>query len=195
MKNERIVLIQGHPDPGGNRFGHALAQAYVRGVRKAGREVRMIDVARLDFPFLRAKEEWESAAAPEAIREVQDTIGWAEHLGIIYPLWLGAMPALLKAFFEQALRPGFAIAKTSGPGMWRKLLGGKSARIVVTMGMPAFVYRWYFGAHSLKNLERNILQFCGIGPVTASLIGMVEGDAGKRAKWLLRLEAFGRDGR
>jgi putative NADPH-quinone reductase len=27
---------------------------------------------------------------------------------IIYPLWLGAMPALLKGFFEQVFRPGFA---------------------------------------------------------------------------------------
>ena len=65
--------------------------------------------------------------------------------------------------------------------MWKRLLTGKTARIVVTMGMPAFVYRWYFGGHSLKSLERNILRFVGIRPVRESLIGMVEGsDAGGR---------------
>ena len=73
---------------------------------------------------------------------------------------------LLKAFLEQALRPGFAFDESSR--MPRKLLKGRSARIVVTMGMPAFVYRWYFGAHGLRSLERNILGFCGIRPIRAS---------------------------
>jgi hypothetical protein len=27
------------------------------------------------------------------------------------------------------------------------------------MGMPAAVYRWFYRAHSLKSLERNILGF------------------------------------
>ena len=61
--------------------------------------------------------------------------------------------------------------------------------------MPAFVYRWYFGAHSLKSLERNILGFVGIGPVSASLVGTVEvmNDAA-RHKWLAKMRALGRDG-
>jgi len=77
-----------------------------------------------------------------------------------------------------------------------KLLKGRSARIVVTMGMPALVYRWYFRAHSLKALERNILGFVGIAPVHETLIGMVEGmDDVQRAQWLRRFEAMGREAR
>jgi hypothetical protein len=59
------------------------------------------------------------------------------------------------------------------------------------MGMPAFVYRWYFGAHGLRSLERNILGFSGIGPIRESLVGMVEGAAARRARWLERLRALG----
>ncbi len=79
--------------------------------------------------------------------------------------------------------------------MWKKRLTGKSARIVVTMGMPAFFYRWYFGAHGLRSLERNILGFAGIGPIRESLFGMIEGvsDA-RRRKWLERMRTFGRRG-
>ncbi len=44
------------------------------------------------------------------------------------------------------------------------------------MGMPAFIYRWYFGGHGLRGLERSILRFAGIKPVRETLIGMV-GDA------------------
>ena len=78
--------------------------------------------------------------------------------------------------------------------MWKPGLKNKSARIVVTMGMPALVYRWYFGAHSLKSLERNILGFCGIGPIRESLVGMVDGPARRRERWLTRMRALGRRG-
>ena len=60
--------------------------------------------------------------------------------------------------------PGFAFAYRPS-GFPQKNLGGRSARIVVTMGMPAFVYRWYFRAHAVKNLKRNILGFVGYAPV------------------------------
>lgn len=42
------------------------------------------------------------------------------------------------------------------------------------MTCQSSIYRWYFRAHSLKRLERNILGFCGGGPIRESLIGMVE---------------------
>lgn len=190
----RIAIIDGHPDPDAARFVHALAQAYAEGALAGGHEIRRVDVAALDVGFLRSAHSWEHDAATRDIAAAQEAIGWAEHLVIVYPLWLGSMPALLKAFFEQAFRPGFAIAKGKRT-MWPGLLNGRSARIVVTMGMPAFVYRWYFLAHSLRSLERNILRFSGIGPIRETLIGTVESSAEKRARWLDRLRALGRAGR
>lgn len=173
-----------------------LADIYARSAVTAGHDVKVIDVARLEFPWLRSKQEWESGAPTDAIRAAQETISWAEHVVIFFPLWLGTMPALLKAFFEQVFRPGFAVATAGGGKTWKKLLSGKSARIVVTMGMPALIYRWYFGAHGLKSLERNILGFCGIGPIRETLIGLIEAkDASKREKSLAQMRAFGREGR
>lgn len=190
----RLLIVQGHPDPAGGHFGHALAEAYAAGAAQAGHELRSIAVARLDFPLLRTREEWDTGEPAPDIRQAQADIAWAEHLVLFYPLWLGSMPALLKAFLEQALRPGFAV----GPfgSRRQKLLRGRRARVVVTMGMPAFFYRWYFGAHSVKSLERNILRFCGIAPVSQTLIGLVEGTSpARRQRWLARLEALGRAGR
>lgn len=191
---KRIAIIDGHPDPEPGRFGHALAQAYAEGALAAGHEIRRVDIAALDVGFVRSARSWESDAPTPDIAAAQEAIGWAEHLVIVYPLWLGAMPALLKAFFEQAFRPGFAIAKGKRT-MWPGLLNGRSARIVVTMGMPALLYRWYFLAHSLRSLERNILRFSGIGPIRETLIGRVEASAERRARWLDRLRALGRAGR
>ena len=193
---KRITLIDGHPDPDPARVCHALADAYADAAERAGHAVRRIAVAELDIPLLHTREEYETGTPPPAVRHCQETIGWAEHLVIIYPLWLGSMPALLQATLEQVFRPGFATSKVQGGRLWTKLLTGRTARIVVTMGMPALVYRWYFGAHSLKSLERNILRFVGLGPIRETLIGPVEGmGAAKRAAWLGTLRRLGREGR
>jgi putative NADPH-quinone reductase len=195
MPGKRVLVIQGHPDPRPTHFCHALAESYAAGAREAGHEVRLLSVATLDFPVLRTREEWEHDPPPEAIRRSQADVGWAEHVVIVFPLWLGALPALLKAFLEQLFRPGFAFSGTLAQGGTR-LLRGKSARIVVTMGMPAPIYRWFFRAHSLKSLERNILKFCGISPVRDTIVGMVEsgGDARHR-RWLDEMRVLGRRGR
>ncbi len=168
-----VAIIDGHPDPEPARFCHALAQAYAEGANAAGHDVTRLSLAEIDVPVLRSQRDWEDGEAPAAIRAAQKAIAAADHLVIIYPLWLGDMPALLKAFLEQTLRPGFAVKKDRlalNPG----LLRGKSARIVVTMGMPAFVYRWFYCAHSLRSLKRNVLKFCGIGKIRESLIGNIE---------------------
>ena len=193
--SRRIFVLQGHPDASGAHFGQSLAEAYARAAQEAGHEVRVIRIADLEFPLLRSKAAWESGELPPVLRPAQDAILWAEHLVLFFPLWLGGMPAFTKGFLEQVLRPGFALARPGEGGIGAKLLKGRSARIVVTMGMPALVYRWYFRAHSLKALERSILGFAGMAPIHETLVGQVEGmsDA-QRGKWLRRLAALGRGG-
>lgn len=192
----RIAIIQGHPTAGGGHFCNALAEAYAEGAFAGGHQVRFIPVVDLDFPPLRSKADWDGAPPPFVIAEAQQTMAWAERLVIIYPLWLGGMPALLKGFMEQAFRPAF-MTGGAGPGAsWKTALKGRSSRIIVTMGMPGFAYRWYFGAHSLKSLKRSILSLVGIGPNRHSIIGMIEGmsDA-KRTAWLNVMRSLGKKAR
>ena len=191
----RIAIVQGHPDPAGGHYVHALADAYERAAREAAHEVKRIDVARLEFPLLHNVDEWQWKPPSPSIEAAQQAIRWAEHLVILYPLWLGDMPALLKAFFEQTLRPGFALGKAAPNRLPPKLLKGRSARLVVTMGMPALFYRLVYRAHTLKSLKRNILEFCGISPVRTTLIGLVEASPKRRAAWLDELAKLGAQGR
>lgn len=155
--------------------------------------MRRVNLAELDFPLLRSQQEWEKGAVPASLKLAQDDIGWAEHIVFFFPLWLGDMPALLKGFLEQVARPGFAFTREEGGNPFgKKGLTGRSARVVVTMGMPALVYRWYFRAHSVKSLERNILGFVGIAPVHETLIGMTGNMKPlEAAKWLDKLERLG----
>jgi len=191
--SKRILLIQGHPDGGELHLCHALAVSYSEGAAEAGHQVRQIKLAELDFPLLRSQKEWEDGVVPASLKPAQDNIAWAEHIVFFFPLWLGDMPALLKGFLEQVARPGFAFNREKGGSPWgNKALTGRSARVVVTMGMPAIVYRWYFRAHSVKSLERNVLGFVGIAPVHETLIGLAANMKPEEiAKWLSKLKRLG----
>ena len=190
--SRKILVLQGHPDPSSAHLGDALADAYVAAAKEAGHEVRAIRIADLVFPLLRSQASWQSAEPPEALRPAQQAIGWAEHLVLFFPLWLGGMPAVLKGFLEQVARPDFAVSRAVPNAMPRRLLKDRSARIVVTMGMPALLYRWYFRAHTLKALKRNILGFAGVAPIRETLIGSVESmKQAQRLDWLGRLTRMG----
>ena len=193
---QRVLIIDGHPDPATARFVHALADAYEEGATQAGYEVKKLRLAELDYDLLRSNEDFLQGAPTPTVRSVQEDLRWCTHLVVVYPLWLGSMPALLKGLFEQALRPGFAFSAEGAKGLPAKLLAGRSARIIVTMGMPAFFYRWYFRAHSLKALKRNVLQFVGFAPIRTTIIGAVEmRPATKRSAWLHRVRKFGAEAR
>ncbi|NIJ09348.1 putative NADPH-quinone reductase [Sphingomonas vulcanisoli] len=193
MTLRRIAIIDGHPDPDPARFVHALADRYAEGATKASHEVRRIMVSALEFSLLGSRHDWEGEYIDFDIKRSQVSIRWADHLVFLYPLWLGDMPALLKGFLEQVMRPGFAFEPQTGKGP-QKALKGRSALVVVTMGMPALVYRAYYGAHSVKSLERNILKFSGISPVQHMIIGDVEARPGMRDEWLSRLSFLGETG-
>ena len=97
--SKNILIINGHPDPSPERFCHALAEAYSTGAKNAGHNVTRLDIASIDFPWLRTAHDFKEGPVPPSIKVAQDAIKTAHHIVIIYPLWLGTMPALLKAFF------------------------------------------------------------------------------------------------
>jgi putative NADPH-quinone reductase/uncharacterized protein (DUF2267 family) len=187
MRN--IAIIDGHPDPSQARLNHALADRYAEAARAAGNEVRRIQVAALDFPLLRSPENFYNQQAPEAVQQAQRDIAWADHLVFFYPLWHGDMPALLKGFVEQTFRPGFAMDYGGRMRFPKQLFKGKSARIVVTMGMPAIIYRAYFRGHSVKGFKRSTLGLCGVSPVRLTLLGTagVAGDGIRRERLVERM--------
>ncbi|MBL8172809.1 MAG: NAD(P)H-dependent oxidoreductase, partial [Acidobacteria bacterium] len=45
--SRQIVILQGHPDPQGGHYDHALADAYAQGAQQAGHQVSQIEIAKL----------------------------------------------------------------------------------------------------------------------------------------------------
>ncbi|MEZ5818211.1 MAG: NAD(P)H-dependent oxidoreductase [Hyphomicrobiaceae bacterium] len=186
----RIAVIVGHPRQG--TYCDALAEAYATGARSAGHQVEVLKTARMTFdPILREAYVRAQPLEPD-LADAHRAIMAADHLVIVFPLWLGAMPALLKGFFERLLQPD--LIEPHRAGKFVQLLRGKSARVIMTMGMPGIVYRWWYGAHALQALKRNVLEFMGVSPVRSSLFGMIETvSAEKRREWLDEVEALGRE--
>lgn len=112
--SQRILILLGHPDISKAHLCHSCADHYNEGAQASGHEVRLINIASLEFPLLRCQQEWQTTPLPTSLTAAQQSIGWCQHLVLIFPLWLGDMPALIKAFLEQVLRPGFAFAYVEG---------------------------------------------------------------------------------
>ncbi|TCT06186.1 NAD(P)H-dependent oxidoreductase [Aquabacter spiritensis] len=188
----RILIIDGHPDPEGGHLCHALVAAYRAGAEAAGHAVRQVDAARLDVPFVRSQEEWRLPTRQPVVAQAQADMVWAEHVVLVFPLWLGDMPAAMKHGLEH-LSSGGAMIERDAAGRWHKKLSGRSARMIVTMGMPALIYRLFYFSHALRSLRRNILGFSGLSPVRESLFGNVEGPdrAAARARWIADVRHLG----
>lgn len=189
----RILVIDGHPDPDRARFCHALANAYLEGAQSTGKETRLVTLAETEFAPLRTAADFARPTDMPAIKSAQDDITWADHIVLVFPLWLGGAPALLRAFLER-IACGSFVAETAGRGI-RQKLKGKSARLIVTMGMPAFIYEFVFHAHGVKNIMQGVLGFGGVAPIRLTLFGAVEAARqGGQKKRLARVRALGRDG-
>jgi putative NADPH-quinone reductase len=191
-----LVIINGHPDPEPKRLSGSLCGAYADAARKAGHIVRIINLSQLDYSFLRSKHDWEHEDVPDVLCDAQKALIEADHWVVIYPLWMGTMPAKLSAFFEQVLRPGLLPSDHEPGSSWMPSLDEKSARIIVTMAMPGAVYKAWFRAHSLKSFERNMLKFIGLDPVKHTVVGNVYNKSDRAMeKVFKKVRALGRDAR
>ncbi len=191
----KICLINGHPDPSPERFCSAIADAYATAARAAGHSVEQIALGELDVEFLNTAADF-GLPPSEAIQSVQRAISDGQHLVIVYPLWMGTLPAKLKALIEQLARAGFFLDTGGDSQSWPiKKLKGRSVRLMVTMGMPGFAYRLFFGAHSLKGLEAGVFAMAGFKPVRHSIFGGVEMSAGRREAILAEARKLGQAGR
>ncbi|MEI9993495.1 MAG: NAD(P)H-dependent oxidoreductase [Rhizomicrobium sp.] len=170
---KRILVINGHPDIRPERFCAALSDAYAEAAAGAGHEIRRIAVGNLSFRWLSRFEDFRAQPDDAGIRDAQRQIAWAEHLVFVHPLWLGTMPAMLKGFLERVACGGFGFDSGTA-GDPKRGLKGKSARLIVTMGMPALAFRLLFGGFGVRSFERGILRLAGVKPVRKTYIGGVE---------------------
>ena len=171
---QTVCIINAHPDPSPKRFIHAVCDAAEAGARAAGHTVSRIDIGAMEVPLLETAADF-GECPPEPILTERAKIADADHVFLAFPLWLGAMPAKARAFFEQAARADFFIEFAGDEHGWpHQLMKGKSAHVVVTMGMPSLVYRFGMDAGAVKALERALLGLSGFKPIHHTILGGID---------------------
>ncbi|MBU8933958.1 MAG: NAD(P)H-dependent oxidoreductase [candidate division Zixibacteria bacterium] len=190
---KKTLVILGHPSS--ESFSACLADKYCEGAKDSGNEIKRINVGELDFaPFLKNGYSKEQYIEPDILKS-QEQIKWANHLVFIYPTWWATPTALLKAFIERTMLPGFAykFKKSKHVVAWDKLLKGKSARIISTMDTPPIIYKWIVGDPGYK-MMKDMFHFCGIKPVSKTYFGSVKmSSEATRRKWLSKCLNIGRN--
>jgi putative NADPH-quinone reductase len=189
--SKRILLVLAHPAP--SSFCHALAEQYVLGAIQAGAEIKQLTLSQLNFNLSFQGYRTESAQLEADLVEAQQLIKWAEHLVFVYPLWWGAMPALLKGFIDRTFLPNFAFKYRKNSALWDKLLAGRSARLLVTMDSPPWYFKWINHMPNHYQMKKTILGFCGIKPVKISSFGSIKAASDKqKQRWLQQAQQLGR---
>ncbi len=187
---KKILVILGQPQR--HSYGGALMQAYVEGARAAGAEVKELYLGEIKFTACASTTLQHPVELEPDLRDAQAAIKWADHLVFVYPIWWGTIPALLKGFIERVFQTGFAVNFREKSPLWDKLLTGRSARLIVSLNTPPWIYRWYFGRPGHNTMKKTILGFCGVKPVRITEIGPIRGSTeAKRGKWLKQVHALG----
>lgn len=186
----KIAIIVGHSMQ--QTLCDGFAEAYERGARAAGHEVKLFALSRLNFdPILRGGYRHEQPLEPD-LQAAYEWMARSDHWVIVFPLWCGDMPAILKGFIERILQPDLIRRHGTESAMNWRIFENKSARLIMTMGMPTLFYRFWYGANTIRLLKRNILHFIGVKPVRETLFGMVaDVRPEKRHEWLKQVEALG----
>lgn len=187
---KKILIINGHPDK--ESFNFALAEAYLAGAKSTNADVEILHIADLNFnPNLQYGYRKRTELEPDLLA-AQEKLKWADHLVWVYPVWWGAVPAIMKGFLDRVLLPGFAFIKRKDSLWWDKCFTGKTARIICTMDQPPWYYRLIYGSPSTNAMKKGTLHFIGVKKVRVTSIGPIKLSKDKfRAKWLARIEKLG----
>jgi NAD(P)H dehydrogenase (quinone) len=188
---KRVLIILGHPRA--DSLSAAMAEQYRLGALASQAEVRVLALAQLAFDPLLRPDDVDAQPLEADLQAAQEAIRWARHLVFVYPIWWGAMPALLKGFIDRVFLSGFAYRYRNNSAWWDRLLAGRSARLITLMDTPPWYFRWVYRMPGHHQMKRTILEFSGIRPVRISSFGAVrQASAGRREHWLRQAFRLGR---
>ncbi|MEJ0027921.1 MAG: NAD(P)H-dependent oxidoreductase [Rhizomicrobium sp.] len=176
---QRILVVNGHPDPRPERFCAAVCAAYAKGARTSGFRTRRLDIGRQGLPF----EVWKSGAGVQGdLAQMLEGIWWADRLFVVYPMWFDGPPPALKFLFDAFAERRASEKSLFGAGELQ--VEDREARVVVTTSLPALLYRAGTGKVATPLPGLRIAQSTYIGSVDTI-------SPADRGRWLDRIYTLG----
>lgn len=182
-----ILIITGHPNR--ESLSSHIADVYKTTATSMGAKVKTIHLSELDFdPVLHKGYNEIQPLEPDLLR-VQKEIEEARHVVWVYPMWWVGAPAVLKGFIERVFLPGWAFKYDENAAIPRKLLKGRSSRIIMTMDSPNWWYALAYRRAATHSFKYGILKFSGFNPVkTTTLYGIKEMNSAQLGKALEKVK-------
>ncbi|MGK0308369.1 MAG: NAD(P)H dehydrogenase (quinone) [Urechidicola sp.] len=187
---KQVLIINGHPDK--QSYNYALSEAYLRGASKTNSVLTQINIADLEFdPNLAFGYRKRTELEPDLLDAIEK-IKKADHIVWIFPMWWYGYPALMKGFIDRTFLPGITFEPIEGKAMPRKLLKGKTARIIITADTPKWYDYLFMKSPLINQFKKGTLEFCGISPVKVTYISPVKNsNTDYREKWLEKISLLG----
>ncbi|SNR17228.1 NAD(P)H-dependent oxidoreductase [Tenacibaculum jejuense] len=187
-----VVIINGHPNK--ESFNNALANTYYQGVKSTQNSVEIINVRELDFnPNLQFGYRKRTELEP-GLQLAIEKIKAADHLVWVLPVWWGGMPAMLKGFIDRTFLPGIMFDIEEEKFLPKKLLKGKTARLIITSDSPRWYYYLYLKSPVINQLKKGILAFCGVKPTKLTYIAPIKNSTQDfRKEWLNKVFNLGKN--
>lgn len=151
------LIIYAHPNtPGHNP---QILEEVKRQLASEHKTYEVLDLYHMQYDPILREEELRDRAISKETQEIQEKIRHAKHLIIIYPIWWGTMPAILKGFMDKVMSAGFAFKYVNRRP--QGLLKGKTAAVFITSGSPK-IFQYLLGHRYSRSIKTDILGFCGI---------------------------------
>ena len=154
----RVHLVQCHPLP--ESLNAHLAGRIAQWLLERGHDVDRLDLAVHGFSPAMTSEErrgyYETPFTPPDIAPLQERLGAADCLVLVFPTWWFSLPALLKGWFDRVWSPGFAYGH--GTPIKPLLTNLKSVLVVTTLGSP-----WWIDTLVMRHPVRKVLKTALIG--------------------------------
>ncbi|MEK5096965.1 NAD(P)H-dependent oxidoreductase [Bacillus sp. FSL W8-0848] len=182
-----VAVIYAHPNP--NSFNGAILKEVKKALEDGNHSYTVIDLYKERFDpvlvFNEKKRRSDMKDDPETA-EYRKIMKNADHLILIYPLWWGGMPAILKGFIDRVFVAGEAY--TYEGKLPKGLLKARTASVYYTADAPGWYLRFWRRDADWVTVKDNILKFCGVRRVRRFLFPQVkDSTAEKRKKWLDRV--------
>lgn len=191
MKN--ILILNGNPKSSNTQKSlcHSLADTYQVEAREKA-NMRRFNLAEMVFnPSLDQGYDEIQALEPDLVA-FQESLIWADHIVIVTSVWWGGLPAKMKGLIDRVFIPGVTFKFEEGNPHPTPLMEGKTARIILTMDMPA-EYTEEQAKPVLQQLGQYTLEYCGVSPVKIHLFGsVIMSDDDQKTKWIEEVRVLGK---
>jgi NAD(P)H dehydrogenase (quinone) len=186
------LVVYCHPVEGS--FCSAMRDAAVTGLRSAGHEVNVIDLAAEQFNPVMSTSEWDTyrqgnGVIPAGLERDVSLVKSAEIIVFVYPTWWGGLPAQLKGWLERVMLPGTAFVFNENNKVRPGLTNIRRIHIASTFGSP-WLYVRFVNDNGRRILARAFRLNTSIRTKvsTSSLYAMDTATDESRKSFLLALE-------